>query len=81
MLDFLTFMQVPLIILFAVVMPLALILHYAAEMKKSKGLSAQDEATLDELRRESEKLEDRLESLERILDDEIPDWRSRRHDS
>ncbi len=75
------FLEVPLILLFVIVIPIALIGHYATEMKKAKGLTAQDEATLDDLRRLSEKLEDRLETLERILDDEVPDWRSRRHDT
>ncbi|GAK33692.1 MULTISPECIES: envelope stress response membrane protein PspB [Iodidimonas] len=76
-----SFLEVPLILLFAVVIPLIVIFHYATEMKKTKGLTAQDEATLDELRKLSEKLEDRMETLERILDDEVPDWRSRRHDT
>ncbi|GEQ97233.1 phage shock protein B [Iodidimonas gelatinilytica] len=75
------FLEVPLIIFLAVVLPIAIIFHYATEMKKAKGLSAQDEATLDELRRLSEKLEDRTTTLERILDDEVPDWRSRRHET
>lgn len=64
-----------------VIGPLWLIFHYATVWKKSKGLSAEDEATLEELRQLSDKLEDRMQTLERILDDEIPDWRSRRHET
>lgn len=64
-----------------VIAPLWLIFHYATVWKRSKGLSAEDEATLEDLRRTAEKLEERLAVMERILDDEVPDWRSRRHDT
>lgn len=66
--------------LFFIVIPLWIVLHYATAWKKTKMLSPEDEATLDELRRTAEKLEERLKVMERILDDEIPDWRSRYHD-
>lgn len=63
-----------------IVAPLAILGHYVTEWRKSRGLSAQDEATLEELRRTADKLDDRLASMERILDDEVPDWRSRHYD-
>ena len=59
---------------------LGLVLHYSTKWKAMKGLSAEDEQTLEDLRGEAEKMERRLDSLEHILDDEVPDWRSRRHD-
>ena len=46
-----------------------------------KGLSAEDEASFQDLRTTANKLEDRLRTLERILDDEVPDWRSRYYDA
>jgi len=64
-----------------VVAPLAILGHYVTEWRKSRGLSAQDEATLEELRKLADRLEDRLATMERILDDEVPDWRSRRYDA
>ncbi len=64
-----------------VIAPLWLIFHYATVWKKARGLTADDEATLEDLRRHAEKLEERLVVMERILDDEVPDWRSRRHDT
>jgi len=64
-----------------IVAPLAIIGHYVTEWRKSRGLSAQDEATLEELRKTADTLEDRLATMERILDDEVPDWRSRRYDA
>ncbi len=66
--------------LFFIVIPLWIVLHYATAWKKTKALTPEDEATLDELRRTAERLEERLEVMERILDDEVPDWRSRHHD-
>ena len=57
-----------------------IIFHHVTKWKAMKGLTAEDEASFDDLRRASERLEDRLRSLERILDNEIPDWRSR-HDT
>lgn len=75
------FLEAPLIVFLVVVVPLWIIFHYSTQWKKAKGLTAADEATLDELRRTAEKMEERVHVLERILDDEIPDWRSRRHDN
>jgi phage shock protein B len=65
------------IILFTVVVPLGLILHYVTKWKSMKILSPEDENSLTDLRRSADRLEDRIRTLERILDDEVPDWRSR----
>lgn len=66
------------ILLLTVVAPLWIIFHYVTMWKKNKGLTAEDEAVLADLREASEKLEQRLATMERILDDEMPDWRQRR---
>ena len=66
------------ILLLTVVAPLWIIFHYVTMWKKNKGLTAEDEAALADLRAASEKLEQRLATMERILDDEVPDWRQRR---
>lgn len=66
------------ILLLTVVAPLWIIFHYVTMWKKNKGLTAEDEAVLADLREASEKLEQRLTTMERILDDEVPDWRQRR---
>lgn len=58
----------------------AVILHYITQWRKAKVLTPDSEANLDDLRTVAERLERRLETMERILDDEVPDWRSRRHD-
>lgn len=74
------FLEVPIIILLTVVLPIWLVLHYVTQWKKTKTISAEDETNLGQLRRDAQKLEDRLESMERILDEEVPDWRQRHHD-
>lgn len=58
----------------------AVVMHYMTRWKAMKGISAEDEASFGDLNRQAGKLEDRLRTLERILDDEVPDWRSRYYD-
>ncbi len=65
------------IVFMVVVVPLWLILHYSFKARMSKNLSKADEETLAELWSLSEKLENRVESLETILDREAPGWRNR----
>lgn len=64
-----------------IIAPLAILGHYVTEWRKSRGLSEQDEATLEELRKLADRLDERIHTMERILDDEVPDWRSRRYDT
>ena len=68
------------ILVITVVVPIAIIGHYITKWKAMKQVTPKDEENLGSLRERAEKLEGRLESLERILDDEIPDWRRRTHD-
>lgn len=65
------------ILFIVIVLPLWLILHYVAKFKAAKSLSHADEETLAELWHASEKLEQRIESLETILDEEVPGWRTK----
>lgn len=65
------------ILFLTVVAPIWLILHYVTMWKKNRGLSAEEEAGFRSLRENAEKLDARLATLERILDDEVPDWRQR----
>lgn len=70
---------VPIIIL-TVVVPLWIIFHYVTKWKQMKGITPEDEASLGDLRTAADRLEDRLRTMERIMDDEVPDWRSRHND-
>ena len=75
------FLSVPLIIFLAVVAPLWIFFHYVTKWKKMKlAGAAEDQTVVDnkELRRMREladRLEQRIESLETILDADSPDWR------
>ena len=73
-------LELPIILLLTIVAPIAIIGHYITEWRTQRGLSAEDEASMDRLRSDADKLEQRLRSMERILDDEVPDWRQRSHE-
>jgi phage shock protein B len=46
-------------------------------MKTSKGLTPEDEKMLTDVWESTKKMEDRIQTLERILDIESPSWRQR----
>ncbi len=54
-----------------------LIFHYVTSWKKNGGLTVEDERLLDELHDMARRLDDRLGTLERILNAEDPAWRPR----
>ncbi|MCP4078429.1 MAG: envelope stress response membrane protein PspB [Gammaproteobacteria bacterium] len=64
------------ILFLTIVVPLWLVLHYVAKFKSAKSLSSSDEEALAELWHQADKFESRIESLETILDEEVPGWRS-----
>lgn len=63
------------IVFIAVPAPLFIVLHFITKWKQSREISGGDEQMLEDLWRLSQRLEERLESLEIILDNEMPDWR------
>jgi phage shock protein B len=65
------------ILLITVCLPLWIIFHYITKMKTSKGLSPEDEKMLSEVWESANRMEERINTLERILDIEAPDWRRR----
>ena len=65
------------ILLITVCLPLWIIFHYVTKMKTSKGLSPEDEKMLSEVWESANKMQDRISTLERILDIDSPDWRRR----
>jgi len=64
-----------LIILAAVVLPLVVVLHYVTKWKSSRTLSGDEQRMLEELWQDAQKMESRINALETILDDQVPDWR------
>jgi phage shock protein B len=63
------------IIFLAVVAPIWIIAHYTTRWKATKALSSDEEQLLEELWKNSERLEQRINALDRILDAEVTDWR------
>ena len=65
------------IIFLVVVLPIWIIAHYATRWHTTKTLSSGEEQLLTELWESAEKMKGRIRNLERILDAEAPDWRTR----
>jgi phage shock protein B len=68
-------MSVFLIIVAVVVLPLVVVLHYVTKWKSSRTLSGDEQRMLEELWQDAQKMESRINALETILDDQVPDWR------
>lgn len=64
-----------LIVFLLIPAPLFIVLHFITKWKQSREISGGDEKMLEEMWQLSQRLEQRLESLETILDNELPDWR------
>ncbi|QIZ75827.1 envelope stress response membrane protein PspB [Ferrimonas lipolytica] len=69
----------PLIIFMLLVAPIWLILHYRSKKQINQGLTEEEYQQLNELLRRADKMAERVDSLERILDTEAPEWR-RKHE-
>ena len=67
----------PLVIFMIFVAPIWLILHYRSKKQVNQGLSAEEQASLQSLAEQAEKMSDRIQTLEAILDSEAPEWRNR----
>ncbi|MEE4296780.1 MAG: envelope stress response membrane protein PspB [Wenzhouxiangella sp.] len=68
----------PLLVIFlVVVLPIWLVMHYSTRNSANRRLNTKDEAMLEELNESARKMEDRIRSLERILDADSPNWRNR----
>lgn len=67
----------PLIIFLIFVAPLWLILHYRSKRQISQGLSEEEYIQLSELSELADKMSDRINTLEAILDIESPQWRNK----
>lgn len=68
----------PLLVIFlVVVLPIWLVMHYVNRSSADRKLNSKDEALLEELNESARKMEDRIRSLDRILDADSPNWRNR----
>ena len=69
---------IPIVIFSFFVAPLWLILHYRNKERIRTSLSDNERQDLDLLSDHATKLEERIETLEAILDEETPHWRESR---
>ena len=65
------------VLFLTIVAPLMVVLHFVTKWKQGREISGDDERMLEDLYVLSQRMEERLETLERILDDELPDWRKK----
>ena len=65
------------VLFMTIVAPLWIIFHYVTKWRSARGLSAEDERMLAELWESAGRMENRIVSLEKILDAEAPGWRAR----
>ncbi len=66
------------IVLFlTIVAPLIVVMHFVTKWKQAREFSGDDEQLLEDLYLHSQRMEERLITLEKILDDELPDWRKK----
>lgn len=65
------------IIFLTICLPLWIVFHYITKWRSDKGLTTEDEKMLSEIWDSTNRMEERINTLERILDIEAPSWRSR----
>jgi phage shock protein B len=65
------------VIFMTVVLPIVVIMHYVTKWKATKGLSDDEQRMLEDLWKDSQAMQSRVNALETILDGEVPDWRKK----
>jgi phage shock protein B len=68
---------VPAVLFMVVVAPLWLIFHYVTLWKTQKLTGRVDDTSLNDMWGTAHKLENRVAALEKLLDAEVPGWRSK----
>ena len=65
-------LQVPLILFLVIVAPIWIVAHYTTRWRMAKTLSSEDEKQFAELWQIAERMEQRIDSIEQILEVEEP---------
>lgn len=65
------------VLFLTIVLPLIVVLHFVTKWKQGREISGDDEKMLEDLYLMSQRMEERLHTLERILDDELPEGRKK----
>lgn len=67
----------PTIIFLVFVAPIWIFMHYRSKQKSQSTLSEDEREALETLAARAERMVERIETLEAILDSETPGWRNR----
>ncbi len=70
-------LKVPTILFMCVVAPIWIGAHYRNRKQENAKLSVDEQGALEALTRAAERMETRINTLERILDVEAPNWKER----
>ena len=68
---------VPTVIFLAIVAPVWIFMHYRSKQRAQGALSDTEKLELENLGAHAERMVDRIDTLEAILDSETPGWRKR----
>jgi len=67
----------PIVIFLIFVAPIWLVMHYRSKRQVNQGLSEEEFSRLNDLAHKAEKMSERIQTLEAILDAESPEWRNK----
>lgn len=73
--DVLSLLFVPTILFLTVLGPIWVVMHYTTKRREAKTLLAEEEEALNGLLDAADRMEERIASLEKILDADTPDWK------
>lgn len=68
-------LSAPIILFLIFVAPIWLILHYRSRNKMNAGLNDDERDTLQQLADTAQRMQERIKTLEAILDSDHPNWR------
>jgi len=69
--------ELAIVLCLTIVVPLIVVLHFVTKWKQTREISGDDERMLEDMYVMSQRMEERIVTLEKILDDELPDWRKK----
>ena len=73
--SFFAFLTIPLILFFSIVAPIWIVMHYRSVNRASQSLNEEERENIDAMLSTIDKLQDRVQALESLLDAEQPNWR------
>ncbi len=75
----LEFFFVPMVLFMVIVAPIWIVMHYRSVNRSSRSLSDDDRESIDTMLVTVDKLNERIVSLEAILEADHPNWKQQEH--